>query len=309
MVKIIIRVVLCVGLFSLAGWFCRKQTDGFTILKISSDLSYQDQWERSSPSRFEILKMFQSPFFYLARGEQCYVFVSQDKQYVLKFFRHNHMRPSPWVHFLPQEKRDQVVLKKRALLEEDFRSYCLAYDELKEETGLLYLHLNKTQDLRIQATIVDKLGIAHVLDLDGMEFLVQRCAEPLYSALEKKICLGKLEEAKSTITQLVHLLMKTRYEMGIIDTDPDLNINYGCIGSTPIQIDMGRLKKNPVRQAPTIYQQEIAHITDNLHQWLDQHSQELDRHLQLEIEQLSQWGHNRPLSKLDSDEPLISKEV
>ena len=248
MLKHIIRLIVLLGVFSLAGWLCRKQTDGFTILKISSDLPYNPAWATAMPNKDELHEMFQQPFTYLARGEQCYVFMSQDKQYVLKFFRQNHMRAPWWAKWLPKEMRRRETLKKESMLEADFTSYRLAFDELKEETGLIFLHLNKTDEVNTAATIIDKLGIAHRIQLDQMEFLVQKCAQPLYPALDEMIRLGKIDEAQSTLTQLVHLLMKTRYEMGIADTDPDLNINYGCIGAQPVQIDIGRLKRGEVKK-------------------------------------------------------------
>ncbi len=291
--KTLFKVICVCVCFSLAGWFCRKQTDGFTILKISSNLSYHTEWEtpHTAVEKTELLQIFKQPFTYLAKGDQCFVFVSEDRKYVLKFFRQSHMRAPFWVRMLPyfmQEVRLKETLKRESKLTSDFLSYRIAFDELKEETGLVFLHLNKTDDLKTSVTVVDKLHIAHQISLDTTEFLVQKCAKPLYPAIEEMILEGKIDAAKATLAKLVQLLLKVRYEKGIADNDPDLNTNFGCIGDTPVQIDVGRFKKSEMRKSLEEYQMEIAHITDNLHQWLECRSTILDECLREEIVKVSQ---------------------
>ena len=66
------------------------------------------------------------------------------------------------------------VDRRFALLKHDFDSYKIAYENLKDETGLIYLHLNKTDFLKQKMIIIDKIGIYHEIDLDSMEFLIQK---------------------------------------------------------------------------------------------------------------------------------------
>lgn len=287
-----LKILIFIVCFSAAGWFCRKQTDGFTVLKISSDLPYRTLWETPCLAESEemVRNIFEQPFSYLARGDQCYVFVSQDQKYVLKFFRQNHMRPPAWANVLPSFMREDLFRFKGKKLFDDFKSYTIAFKELKEETGLVFLHLNKTDNLGSTVTLIDKIGIAHRIPLDSMEFLLQKRAELLYPTLEECIKKKEIEAAKTTLSELVCLLMKTRYEKGIYDTDPDLNTNFGCIGTTPVQIDIGRFKRAKTRKDQEQCREEIAKITDNLHQWLQGRSQELDDHLLKTIEQLGKEG-------------------
>jgi hypothetical protein len=297
MLKKIVQISCIIGCFFAAGWFCRKQTDGFTLLKISSSLSYHPEWETSNLTQVEkdeIRRVLEQPFTYLAKGEQCYVFASEDQKYVLKFFRQNHMRAPIWVEWLPSflnEYKSKERAKKESKLHRDFASYKLAYEKLREETGLVFLHLNKTQDLQCNTILIDKLNIAHQVPLDGMEFLLQKRAKPLYPALEECIAEGRIEEGKLLICNLVQLLMKIRKEKGILDSDPDLNINFGCIGIMPMQIDIGRYQKAENIKTTQEYGKEIALITDNLHQFLEARSQVLDQCLKQEIAKLSQ-GEN-----------------
>ncbi len=145
---------------------------------------------------------------------------------------------------------------------------------MREETGLLYLHLNKTSDLKRKLVIRDKLNIAHELDLDQMEFLVQRKATLVYPHIETLIQKGELTAAKMAITNLVSLL-HDRYKKGIFDKDPDLNTNFGFIGTCALQIDIGRFREGGGRED----RDEILRITDNFRQWLDLRSPELSSHL------------------------------
>jgi hypothetical protein len=252
--------------------FCKLQTGSFTISRITSSLSFHPEWETPLEADLDILCQ---PYTYLAKGAQAFVFASQDGKYVIKFFRHHHMSAPFWIKALPFEQARRHVAKKEAKLQKDFASYKLAYDRFREETGLIFLHLNKTDHLKLKLDLVDKLGIHHPIDLDQYEFLVQRRADLLYPALE---ALSE-EQAKIALTNLV-MLLKTRMEKGIFDKDPDLNTNFGLIGTTPIQIDFGRYKK----AASLVDKDEIVRITDNLHQWLMARAPKLDEWLKQEID-------------------------
>ena len=92
---------------------------------------------------------------------------------------------------------------------------------------------------------------------------------------------GQIERAKEALTNIVQFLVH-RSQMGIFDKDPDLNSNFGLIGTQVIQIDIGRFK----HQKPHLNKDEIIRITDNLHQWLMIKDPQLDAHLKNQIESL-----------------------
>ncbi len=158
--------------------FCIHQTDGFTLLKIRSTLMANPKWEIAETFPQEISPLLSQKFLYLDSGGQCYAFASEDGKVVIKFFKH-HLRRLPWLiaHIpLPSKYaalREKQKIKRLSKLDRDFTSYKIAYERLREESGLLYLHLNKTKHLNLYVTIVDKLGIAHYLDLNDLEFIVQ----------------------------------------------------------------------------------------------------------------------------------------
>lgn len=271
--------------------FCHRQTDGFALSKIRSTLEYNPAWEvppLEVGERAEVKRVFEQKFTYLAKGAQCHVFVSDDGEWVLKFFRYNHLTPSVWLTHLPSfcdPWRAKRVEKKWSKLSKDFSSYQIAYTELKEQTGIFFLHLNKTKDLKQRVTIVDRLHIEHVLEMDEMEFILQRRAALVYPSIEQWMAKGNVGAAKEALSDLVGVL-NLRFEKGLFDKDPDLNTNFGFIGARAVQIDVGRFKREWRPEDTTGKKNDIYRITDNLKQFLDQRYPQLSEHLQKEISAL-----------------------
>lgn len=275
--------------------FCYRQTDGFALSKIRSTLNFPQPWADSSFSTIDqdgLTTILNQPYYYLAKGAQAYVFLSEDQQTVIKFFRLYHLLPPMWaihlhfpLHF--EGLRLRKIAQKKEELEKDFQSYVLAYHYLKEETGLLFVHLNKSENLFKKLTLYDKLNIAHQVDLDQMEFVVQQKATLLYPAMEELIHSQGMEASKKAISSLLHLLVK-RCRLGIIDKDPDLNTNFGFLCTTPVQIDVGRFRiersEGGTPQVSQSYREELFRITDNFRQWLDTKSPELASYLIQEIQ-------------------------
>ncbi len=273
--------------------FCYKKTDGFALTKILSTFAFNPDWECPSSSQIDadhLEKILNQPFHYLARGAQSYVFVSEDDNTVIKFFRLNHLCTPPWLaaFHLPltlQPYKISKMLEKRTSVNRDFQSYKIAFEEMKEETGLLYMHLNKTSHLKKHLKIIDKIGIAHDLDLDNMEFLIQKKATLFYPTLEKLIKTEGETAAKEAISALIELLV-SRCQKGIFDKDPDLNTNFGFLDKHPIQIDIGRFRYDETRRNPNIYCDDIIRITDSFRQWLDRNYPSLSLHLVSEVRKI-----------------------
>lgn len=271
--------------------FALRQTDGFAISKIRSELPFHPEWEvppLSDTEKERMHEILSQKFNYLSKGAQCHVFESADGKWVLKFFRHHHMRPPLWLVALPSfldPWRSNKIEKKWSKLHKDFASYKLAYNRIKERTGIVFLHLNKTSDLKQTVTIVDRLHIEHVLNLDEMEFILQKKARLVYPSIDAWMHEGNVTAAKAALTDLVAVL-KMRFEQGIFDKDPDLNTNFGFIDQRAIQIDVGRFKGGTFQTNACQCRDDIIRITDNLKQFLDAHYPPLSEHLQQEIAKL-----------------------
>lgn len=260
--------------------FCHDQTEGFTIWKIHSNLPFSSEFHVDNK---DLPDVFHQRFYYLSAGGQAYAFASEDGSYVIKFFKH-HLRRLPfWLKILPlpakyARQREEQRIKREKKLLRDFTSYKIAYELLPEQTGLLYLHLNKTNHLKQKVTIVDKLGIAHDLPLDNFEFVLQKKADltmPYFTDLIEK---DDIISGKKSIDSICELI-KTRCRMGIFDEDPRIHHNVGFIDGKAIMIDVGRLKKDPRREDPEIQRMDLFDITRKLQQYLNEKSPELAEYL------------------------------
>ncbi len=252
--------------------------------KISSDLTYRPEWETDSVS---IEPLLDQPFYYLGHGAQVYAFASEDNQTVLKFYRHNRAcHPLHPIRFLiPGRLKEDMIMthnKRQGKRIKDFNSYKLAADNLAQETGLLYAHLNKSDHIEKKVVLFDKIGVRHTLDLNKYEFILQKKASLVYPSLEKWIANGDTLKAKKALSQLVSLL-RSRSEKGIFDKDPNLKTNFGFVGETPIQIDIGRYKKELEQKDLAKRCDELVRITDHLCHWLDEQSPELAKHIREDI--------------------------
>lgn len=289
---IIYKLLCCCLLFYCVERFCHKQTDGFSIANIRSDLSYNRQWEViQHPKNLE--QLLEKKFYYLTKGAQCYVFVSADQTTILKFFKQEHFRlPFPLSYIpLPKPLLEKKLTKKKAL-DADFKSYKLAFDELKEETGLLFLHLNKSHELKTVLTIVDKLGIEHRLDPNDYEFLLQQKAVLVKDKINQWMQEDQIEEAKNALHSLLSLIFH-RVEKGIVDLDPNLSKNFGFVGEHAIEIDIGRFSKNQNLQAcldPILHKSR-----EDFQHWLNKHHPALAEYFHEEFQSHLQELHSETL--------------
>ena len=126
-----------------------RRTDGFTVEKITSTLPYNSSWDVAvTQEQIEHANAItQQPFYYLARGFQCYAFQSADGKYVLKFVRHQRLRLSEYARFLPdvwfidrwkKHKITEGAKRTRYL----FSSLKTAFEAVPEETALIFVHIN-----------------------------------------------------------------------------------------------------------------------------------------------------------------------
>jgi hypothetical protein len=272
-------IIFSVGLiFYLTANFCEKKTDGFSVAFIHSDLEYNPAWETqsiASTTQAELDKIFSQQFRYLGCGGQSFVFVSENDEYVIKFFKHRNFRkpysylltlPLPGILELSRlRKLDKALFK----INRDFSSYKLAYEELREESGLIYIHLNKGKQLKRSLKITDKMGIEHEIDLDRIEFIVQKRAEHLYSRINQLMASGDLKGAKQSLHAILEVIV-SRCKKGIFDEDPRIHHNLGFIGSTAIFIDIGRFVRDPQRTLPSVYLNDLsAIISKRFYSWLE----------------------------------------
>jgi hypothetical protein len=261
--------------------FCHHETEGFRLRKIASPLLYDARWDVAPLAADEqkaVDEILDQPFTFLGSGGQCYAFLSQDKTTVIKFFKHHHMRPKSWLNYLPFSPFRKIVDARKKRFEQIFGSCKIAYDDFKAETGLIYLHLNKTDHFHKKLILVDKLGIQHPIDLDKTEFALQTRADLAYGTLHHFMRKGDTESAKACLDSLLELIV-TRSKRGIADKDPIIKRNFGFIGTRAVEIDLGSFTRDPYLAKPYYYKRELFYETVKLKRWIHKRYPELDEPL------------------------------
>jgi len=267
--------VFCILTFSIVLF--NKKPTGFTLDKIRSPFEKSSRWNIEELPAFESLeiqKIFSQDFNYLGAGAQCYAFQSADGNYVLKFFKMKHLIPKRWLKLIPLpwleqyrfNKIDKRILRHREL----FTSYKIAYEELKEETGVIYIHLNKSRDLSLKVKLYDRMRNCFTANLDDYEFILQERAQLVHDRIRSLIQKGKREEVIEVIHQLLsHVVLQCK--KGVIDRDSGFSHNYGFVGSKVVHFDAGRVVKDENAKEATFYQREILRVGKKLENWFEIH--------------------------------------
>ena len=288
--KKLLKATITLFLFSLGFLgvqdLCRKQTKGFALSKARSSYDLKGDLALSSQELEQVRSILSQPFRFMTKGLQCYVFVSQDDKYVLKLLKWKEIEPPLWTQYVPDPWVEDLKKRKKEKKEHDFTSYRIAFDELKEETGLIYLHMQKTEGLNIPLCLYDPIRIRHLIPADGIEFILQKKAEPFLSYFAKHE--SDEEIMAPFFSSFVHVIQK-RIERHISDSDISLEYNTGICEGKPVLFDIGNLsylKKSSNPSYETL-QKELQIV----HSWLEKNSPSLASFLEKKMQETS-LGHN-----------------
>ncbi len=180
----------------------------------------------------KISHLLDQKFTYIGKGSQSFVFLGSDESTVLKFFRCNRYRsflhsPIAGKMHVREEKWEKLMASCR-----------IADEELKEESALLFLHLQKSCDLPQEIILEDKLKRSFTVNPNEACFIVQKRAQLLYPfLLECKEC-HDINTAQMAVSRLFQLINK-RQKKGIGDRDAALSKNIGFLDGNPVFIDVG----------------------------------------------------------------------
>jgi hypothetical protein len=258
-------------LFIACARLSHKATGGFRISKVVDSCGTVELCDSSMP----LAPMLEQPFTYLGRGLQGFAFSSADGKYVLKLMNNKHQRRLYWLGLLPFFPAITADIQQK--LERAFGSYALAWNELRSETGLIAIHLAKTDRQFGVATIVDRLGIRHPIDLDTVSFVIQKRATSAYTYLAK---LQHDEEKMRAIVSILDLIVY-RFQKGIADNDPLIRTNVGFVEGKAILIDIGPFSKRS--NLNTLFSTEFLRITASLKDWVARNAAHLSPFLDHEI--------------------------
>ncbi|MBI2812055.1 MAG: hypothetical protein HYX67_14660 [Candidatus Melainabacteria bacterium] len=283
--KRLIIIFVCLGAFFF--WMLQPvPKQPFSKEAISSHLPYHPEWEARALNSEEAAVVdgaLAQSYRYLGSGGQCYSFVSSDDQYVIKFFKQKAFALPEWVYHIPflHEKR---IKKKESKRDRVFSAFRLSFDELQDETGLLYVHLNRTDHLKRDVLVLDQNGQGHKLNLDETPFVVQKKAELVFTAIDALMQNGNIEGAKNAIVQVLNLNAGL-YKRGYHNRDPNIRSNCGFVGDKAILFDVGRIVsiKNPIH-----LDKEIERFTPRLQRHIATRHPELLPHFEQAVAKIAE---------------------
>ncbi len=283
LIYVLASCIACFGAYKLTV----KTADKFILSEIQSDRPNNPSYDARPLTQQEAQEVDQAlaqKFTYFGCGGQAYVFFSDDGKYALKFFKQRHFREPTHLNYIPfiKKYRNLKYAKRAKKINVEYGSYKLGFEQLPEETALVYIHLNKTNHLKKSISFVDKFKMEHVIDLDKTDFILQRRAELVHDKINRQMAAGDIEGAKKTITGIVNLIL-IRCKKGYSDKDPNIATNCGILGDRAIKIDVGRFANDPLMQKPLFYKPELFHLVRPFRQWLSPKYPELAKHLDNEV--------------------------
>ncbi len=255
----------------LVGVFYFQKTPpvygGFSPEVIASSHRPNPKWSVPVPTPEEEKKLhaiLSQKFTFLGDGKQAFCFESEDKKYVVKFFKMVLLVPT-W--------RDQIfprfALKKLRKLNLLFNGYKGGYLDLRNETGMVWVHLSKTTGFNQTITVVDQDGKEYQIDADSTEFVIQEKAELFFTHLNRLYDEGKRAKVQQAIDDFFALI-QYRADLGYMDRDKIVDYNYGFVGDRPVQVDLGYLYKRRNRKVHH-KGQNIDPFYQKVDQWKSEH--------------------------------------
>lgn len=281
--KKISTILLAIASLFCLERFCHKQTDGFKIRNLRiAPTSHQTSLPTEKELKI-VKEILSQPLTYIGRGGQCYAFTTKDNLHVVKLLKYNNNYPRIWFRLFPfpfglESYRQNKLTTKQKKLAGEYKSYEIAFSNLKEETGIVFFHLEKTPIDLGTIEIQDKLRICHKLPANKYQFYIQKKGTPLYPGIEKMLQEGNLFSAKKAITELVSFLVK-RCEKKITDGDDGIWRNFAFQNNHPFQIDIGQFSYRETLANKEEYKKDLLFFTKDFYLWLSKTSPELAQHL------------------------------
>lgn len=239
----------------------RHLTRGFKIAKMQIDYPFDSRFELGQEISSEILSILNQTFYYLGKGSQSFVFSSEDGRYVIKLFRYHHKS---------NERRSKVY----PLLE----ATRIACQFAKEETGVIYAHLNLTEKQLPTIKIKDPIYRSFKIPLDEYRFVLQKKCTSFEQGM-------KGSSAESCIDAFI-TLVRGRIAKGIRDADSKIYRNFGFLDGKGVEFDFGNYEISRDLLQPENQRKEMLVYINRLRHWLENHAPDAVVYLDKRQEQM-----------------------
>ncbi len=286
------RLFIAISLIGLLYWGYMKSIDNFSISNISLN-----NWVKikdapfPTPEQIAVAsEILEQPFRYMGRGRQCFVFESEDGNYILKFIKCQRVNVSTLYETFPlpkflDKKRKAKIKERRDRLKQLLTSYSLAFDPLTSQTGVLFCSIQPMAPLQKQVTLIDKLGMKHSLDMAQAPFVLQQKGTKVMPLLKELLAKGDKKQLKVRLNQLVDLFVE-RSKTAVINPDNSLfrHCNIGFTKTRAIYLDVGTFVRRPKASRRKYLKEELNQLRPVL-DWLKKHDENLADYFEKRLNQ------------------------
>ncbi len=297
-----LSLVFALTLFSLlVGQTLHHLKDGFSLRRIPS-LDYQitQDWDEEADLAL------QQTFRYLGRGRQCFAFESEDGKYVLKFPRTDIYKTPFWARLLPiASYRAQLEKTHQARKQFVLDSFALAFDELKNQTGLLAIHLGQSHSTGKKLTIVDAAGCKCQIPLEKAPFVLQYKKPLFMKALSAALEKGQRKEAEKILDALVYNI-RERAKKGILNRDRSFLRNYGYEEGKVYQIDVGSFFRSRDLSPSASYQKSLLDSLAPVQEWLAENAPQMVDYLNHRLQANLELKSESPAKRKAADIGILN---
>src|SRR3990167_6622064 len=220
----------------------------FRLNKCLIQWPHMPEWELTSTDPIQKQKidaLLKQPFSYFDRGSQSFVFLSEDKQYILKLFQFDTSPISIGKNLLKQCKlflRAKIAGDRPPhpiLIKNTFDSCKIAYDTIRKRTALEYIHINPTP-IFTKIHLKDRFGISHKIDSTHFRFVIQKKCTPFLSTDQ-----SASEKEKHALLESYLSMFDEFRTLHVANRDLAFNKNFGFLDGYAIAFDVGNFYLDP----------------------------------------------------------------
>jgi len=262
--------------FKLIKPSTRRHAPSKIFQDIHGKKTYKVDWKHTYDS-VEVSKLYdiiKQPFFYYGKGKQCYVFLSQDGEYVVKFIMHKRLAPRE-LTILEKLAMKNPKLEKKKRQQELFNSFIISYEDIPLATGTEAVYLKQQEIAMGIFTLVDERGNVCKVNAKDVEFILQKRARLVKPEIIRLMYEKNVDAAKRRIDQVFQLLVDCAKD-GVQDTDSGLvrNNNIGFLEDRAIYIDTGKLVRSKKMTKKPNFEKDLKRLKP-LQNWLKAYYPEL----------------------------------
>ena len=255
--------------------FTYKIRHGFNVRKIS-------HFKNRSPSELSKLEdqILRQKFSYLSRGRQCFVFASEDGNYVLKIPRTDHINTSLITKIFPKLLKDKPIHRNKEEIK-ILKSFEIASHLLAEETALIGLHFGLKNSENLFITLQDPLGFSHKWDIKNANFVIQRRTSLWADLFTKAKKENNRTQKELLILSAIDFFVK-RSKKTVANSDNTFDRNFGFENGITFQIDIGDFRLESEGYDPINNKRRFYDALQTVKYWLEKNDPEMIPFLETE---------------------------